>query len=476
MGLESPSTDAYVGGRRTVTSLTLLSALLVVLGAFTRLGYPRALALAGATSAGAALELTGRIVVPTFFAVAIGAVAASVLLSPYSGTSGRSVRPIPGMLPLVLFALWTTCITAAGALIFGGTPVLNSAGEVVSLGRGGLINVSNVAQLVYLWIGIAVVVVVARSSTTGVGVIGLGLTVAVLLNTWSLLNRDFGVPFPLGFFDNSPNFRFIDSAAGGVERFRGIMAEPSSVAGIAIPALVFAIAYLPQSSGWRRVGTWILAGLALWIGLISTSTSFIVAGLAMIGVALLVFLVRFVARHMRVGPLAWVGGSLAGVVLAFVMPRFMNFLAIVIGKKFESASYADRSGADQFSFDLALDTFGLGVGLGSNRPSSFVAALLSQTGVLGFVLYVVAVLVMMRAASRFHAARPALWVMLSLLIGKVFNGPDLGDTTGLTWLTLGVLAHAALQRCENPERPVDVVHPVVPPPSMRPSSQREIQV
>lgn len=428
-----------------MTSLTLLTALLVLVGAFTQLGFPRALALAGATSAGAAFALNDRVVIPTFYAVAVASVVWTAVIAPRGEPTTTARRPVPGLSPLVLFGVWSTCITIAAGLFFAGTPVLDSAGRVVTLAQAGDLSVSNIAQLTYLWVGIGVLALLARSHTAGANVLGLGLAVATLLNYWSLLHRDLGIPFPLGFFDNSSSFRFIDSAPGGVERFRGITPEPSALSAISIPTLVFFLALLPQVHGWRRAGAVLLASLALWNGLASTSTSFIISGAVMLGVAALVFVVRYAAGGMTVSPLSWLLAGATCISLVFVLPAFMDFLGSVISEKVGSSSFEDRSGADRFSFALTLQTLGVGVGLGSNRPSSFVAALLSQTGVIGFALFTTAVIMMFRGALPVREARPALWVAVSMLIGKIYNGPDLGDSSGLTWITLGVLAHYSLR-------------------------------
>jgi hypothetical protein len=415
------------------------------------------------------------VVVPAFYAVALAAAAWLTLTAGRRGTTPAARRPIPGMLPFVLFGLWTMCVTATGALFFAGTPVLSPSGEVVTLGAEGLLSVSNLAQLTYMWLGIAVVVIVARSSSTGIGVVGLSLAVATLLSFWALLHRDFGAPFPVGFFDNSPSFRYIESTAEGIERFRGITAEPSALSAVSIPTLVFLVAYFPQSSGWRRAGALLLGGVALWNGLASTSTSFFVSGVVMLGVALVVFLIRYAVQRLRVRPASWVVASAVVIALVFVLPGFMNFVAQVISNKVESSSYEDRSGADAFSFDLALQTLGIGVGLGSNRPSSFVAALLSQTGVIGLALFAIAVGTILRSALPIRAARPVLWVAVSIIIGKVYNGPDLGDSTGLPWLALGVLAHYALRQTPVAEDDPVAADPLVParPPLLR-SPRREV--
>lgn len=430
-----------------MTSLTLIALLILLLGAFTRLGIPRALALSGTTATGTAFILNDRVVISLFSAVAIAGVIWTALGSltrqQYQFGATRDFRP--GTFSLILFGLWATLITAIGPLLFQGTPVLDTQGNQVPLGQDGVFTVSNVAQLSYIWIGIAVTFLVARNASSGPGVIEIGLTVATLLNIWALLHQQIGLPFPEHFFDNSPNFTYIDTAPDLSPRFRGITSEPSALASVATPALTFAIASLPRASGRRRLWLLVLAGLALWLGLLSTSTSFIVSNVALLVLATLVVLARFAVRRPRIRRLAWVAISACAVLLAVALPTVLNFIAATITTKLDSTSYTVRSGSDQFSFGILLQTFGLGVGVGSNRPSSFVASILSQTGVPGFVLFAVAVVVILRAAIPHRQVRPVLWVALSFFIGRAFNGPDLGDSTGMTWLLLGVLAHAATQ-------------------------------
>ncbi|WP_180357984.1 hypothetical protein [Streptomyces sp. NP160] len=456
-----------------MTTLTLTTALLVTLGALTRLGWPRALSLAGATAAGIAFALSDRIVVPTFYAAAIAAVALTVAGAAQRHGFRRHDAPVPGMTPLLLFGLWTTMITALGGIVFAGTPVLDATGQQTPLGAAGLLTTSNIAQLTYLWIGVAVFAIVARSPATGNSAVGLGLAVAMALNVWALLHRDAGLPFPEGFFDNSPAFRFIDSAEGGVVRFRGIMPEPSAVAGIAIPALVFAVASLPRSTGWKRLGALALAGAALWIGLASTSTSFIVSGVVMLVVAVLVGLLGLTVRRVHLQSTTWLAIAAVGAALVFVLPQLMDLLTQTLSDKLGSSSYEDRSGADTFSFALAAQTLGIGVGLGSNRPSSLLAALVSQTGVLGLVLFVAFVVAVVRPALRIPSVRPVLWVAVAMFLGKVYNGPDLSDSTGLLWLVTGTLAAAVLRDGRLQVREGEVVRalqpmvPVGPPPPKR---------
>ena len=124
----------------------------------------------------------------------------------------------------------------------------------------------------------------------------------------------------------------------------------------------------------------------------------------------------------------------------------------------DRSSYSDRSAADRYSYHLAWDTLGIGVGVGSNRASSFAATLLSTVGIAGTLLLAVVIWVLVRDAWPVRTVRPVVWALGALLIAKVISGPDLNDTSGILWMSLGVLAHAALDtRTQRPGRVED--HP-----------------
>ncbi len=65
------------------------------------------------------------------------------------------------------------------------------------------------------------------------------------------------------------------------------------------------------------------------------------------------------------------------------MPPIAAFVETTVNEKVGSASYNERSGANSESYDIFLDTFGIGVGLGANRASSLFPGVLSNTGLVG---------------------------------------------------------------------------------------------
>lgn len=89
-----------------------------------------------------------------------------------------------------------------------------------------------------------------------------------------------------------------------------------------------------------------------------------------------------------------------------------------------------RTAADAHSLSLLWQSYGLGVGMGSNRASSFLTTLLGNTGVPGFLLFCAAFAYQLRALAR-RALRgadaPALFFFggtVSVMISMIIAIPD----------------------------------------------------
>ena len=59
----------------------------------------------------------------------------------------------------------------------------------------------------------------------------------------------------------------------------------------------------------------------------------------------------------------------------------------VLFNKAESTSFQQRSFADYLALQIFTQTYGIGVGLGSHKANSLLLTLLSNTGVVGVVLF-----------------------------------------------------------------------------------------
>ncbi len=428
-----------------MTTLTLVTLLVIAYGALGSGGYGRALALGGATAAGVAVSV-GGIGVPTFYAVALGtAVALAVRLfgNGPAGPAGRLHLP-PGATLLLAFLAWSTFVTFVSPLLFNGLPVLASGGGPRKLIAGTLTS-SNIAQIGYLTLGLCVIVFIARSPSARPGLIGLAAGLTTLLSLWRYLHQEVGVPLTQGIFDNAPTLAFIETAPGGVARFRGILSEPSALAGTSLVTISYMFPRSFEVRGWHRAGTLFVASTALYLGVISTSTTFVVAGVTVVAIAALTFTFGFVRRRASLRAVVSVVVCVCAVAAIWVLPGVIHFIQTTVNDKVSSPSYSQRSGADSVSYGIFLDSYGFGVGLGSSRASSFLADLLSTTGIIGTLLFASAVMLLIRRSSAMRTCRPVFWALVTILVAKVIAGPDLSDTSGILWMSLGLLSQAALR-------------------------------
>lgn len=177
---------------------------------------------------------------------------------------------------------------------------------------------------------------------------------------------------------------------GRFARLTGSLPEASTFATMGLGCLAFSFVY------WRRTGSRFALALAaanLLLLLLSTSTT------AYVGLALLAVPLAWQAvTAWRRG--AWSGRDLlpAGVAVAaaaaFVavlaaggaLAPYAQLIDTMVFDKFDSQSGVERSHFNVLSLRSLLDTYGLGVGLGSSRTSSWPVAVLAQLGVAGAVL------------------------------------------------------------------------------------------
>lgn len=427
-----------------VSALTFIAIAIIVYGVLNRRGYGVAISAAGAFPAGAFLA-SASVAVPVFYAVALVGLlgwGVSLLLASRRGLLSRQPT-IPGVPALTIMLLWGIVSTLTMPFIFNGMQVVNTTSSQLV---AGVVTSSNVAQLLYLAIGIGVIVMLARSPHTGPGLLGVGLTIAMGLSFWKFLSTTIGLPFPDGLFDNSPTLVFQQTLPGGQARFRGIFSEPSSLGGDALVAAAFALSMAWMYRDRRSIFWLVLAGVSLVLGLDSTSTTFVVAGAVVLVIAVIAALGSALLDRFKLDPRLAV---LIGVLLIaslWLVPTIQQFVLAAVNDKVGTASYTERGGADSGAWTVFFNSWGLGVGLGSVRASSFLPSLLATAGAPGAALFALAVIGLMLRTRRIPRARPVLWALLALLVVKTVAGPDLSDSTGVTMVSLGILAKLVLDR------------------------------
>jgi hypothetical protein len=265
----------------------------------------------------------------------------------------------------------------------------------------------------------------------------------ICISLWQFCSTILHFPYPADFFLSNPGWaQLSDQTMGWLTRLNGPFSEPA-----ALSAYMSAIT---ATSGWIILngGRRLLLFLSFWGGLATTLLTTASTGyVTLIALSVLVLFYAIFAskpifrRQMLLGlsimvPLA---GVIVGGALAFA-PNVVQEAELVVNatlNKTESDSYQARSAADRDSIQEMQDTYGLGVGWGSNRSSSLLPGLCAAIGiwgVVGLIWFGISININAHRAIR-RSHDPALHYvihgsaasLLSTLISALISGPTISS-------------------------------------------------
>lgn len=389
------------------------------------------LATAAALPTTAALPSVGGL--SAYFVVGVVMVAFTIL----AWLRGRlSFLGWPGARTLAVFFGYGLVITAIGPTLFDGMRVLKPAGgidyEVLNPSRLTYF-ASNISQVLLLVIAFAVICLAARAPLLSAHTLSIGLAIAAFASTWRWTSDQFGVPFPAAQFDSTETV--YNNGNASEYRLRGVFPEPSFLGIYSVVTMAFCAVMIAQTRGRTRLAYCVVFASASVNFALSRSGTGLIGGLAVGALMLGVLYVR--TTVLGRSPLPLVILAIVGVIA--VLANFhavYDFVVEGISKKTGSGSYRSRSSADLISFRIFSDSYGLGVGLGSSRPSSMWPALLSCVGLVGTIAYAVFCGRLASLTWRATGAHLAVfWALVAILVTKSFNGSDLFDP-----LTVMILA------------------------------------
>lgn len=185
-------------------------------------------------------------------------------------------------------------------------------------------------------------------------------------------------------------------------RIAGGFSEASAFAGNTIACAAFTFAY------WRETGARIaiiLCATNLVLLVLSTSTTAYVALALMCLPLFSSFLINVsrtqIGRRELYILLAGVVVIVVAVTVVVIAPKlaqpFIDMLDYMVLRKGESSSAQERGYWNQKSIASAIDTFGLGIGLGSSRASSWLIAVISQLGFAGALVFIFIICAVLQA-------------------------------------------------------------------------------
>lgn len=387
---------------------------------------------------------------PYYFVTILLAIRAIPLLLGYRQLK-RRMHPVLKVTvsPLVGFWIWAVATSFLLPVIFRGTQVIDPRaveGDVAAAflqGESSALHWSfeNLGQAAYLTLNLVAVLYVLgarqkrKASVSSVGVLRFMIVFVAVIACLQSIASWKGWDFPESIFNSDPaiaNGSILDLESG-VRRVSSTFNEPSYAGGfLAAGALGLLAARLLGAEVSLLVVLLAIIGLIL-----TTATTGYAAFILGVGV-LLIYLARgswqtklprhFLRRFTIVVLLLAVG---VGVLLAAAPPLRDAALGMTV-RKADTISFAARTAVDLYSLGLLFKTYGLGVGLGSNRPSSFMADLLGNVGVIGtglFVLFIVRLLGQLLARSDAQSRTGAFvmmsWMLVGILLAQTVALPDL---------------------------------------------------
>ncbi|HEY1857961.1 hypothetical protein [Acidocella sp.] len=281
--------------------------------------------------------------------------------------------------------------------------------------------------------------------------------IVVAISLWQFAANTVHVWFPTSFFLSNPGWALLsDETIGSVIRLSGPFSEPAALAGY-LCSTVGASAWMIVNGDRRRLTRLVLV-LSLGVLLLCTSTTgYAALAIMAAGLALYAFVVGSATLKKRVLMGLAGGGLVVAITVAAVpavAPGVAHQAVSVVNAtltKQQSSSYQDRTSTDLDSLQEAAESYGLGVGWGSNRSSSLIpglAAGIGIWGIAGLLWFVARILAHVRAAQ-LRARIPELKMvihgcagaLIGILVSATLSGP--GITSPDFYLLVALLIAAA---------------------------------
>lgn len=283
----------------------------------------------------------------------------------------------------------------------------------------------------------------------------LGGYIVVGISFWQFASRVAGIPFPQSFLYSNPGWAVVDQAMGNVPRIQGPFSEPAALA-FYLSGVLFCCLWLGMR-GCRVMHSSLLLVLSLGAMLLSTSTTgfavLLISILLLPAYAALSGQTRCAIRGAKAAAVIIVGAGFVAVLAVLLKPDLFQAFNTILDTtlaKGSSDSFVDRTALDAAALSTIGPTYGLGVGWGSFRPSSFLPGLVANGGIPGVILvlwFVFRVIYGTVRGNTYGTGHPAIMLasgfsaaVCGQLIAAVISAPTIGSL--MFYLQLGCLIGA----------------------------------
>lgn len=341
----------------------------------------------------------------------------------------------------------------------------------------------NLSQLIYLTISVlavfafSIILKTESARQNALSGIWFGGAVAVITGIIDFSSQFLPITPLLEPFRTATYALLTDVEIQGGKRVVGLMPEASSFGGLCLGSLValyFFRRAMPPSPVRDRLTPALLLMLLLMIWLSKSSAGYV--GLTIFAMTVAADWVWRGISLRRSHPLRrtlqtefWlaVAGISALCLVVLFQPSLLDPIVSLVNEmifqKGSSASFEERSMWTHVSWVALLDTYGLGVGVGSTRASNAFVALASNTGFLGAALFYAFLIQLLTqramrgdesGAAIISSFRWAFWppFIVGLLIA---TGTDFGGSGALRFaLVLAVSANVSSSASGRSKKPV----------------------
>lgn len=143
--------------------------------------------------------------------------------------------------------------------------------------------------------------------------------------------------------------------------------------------------------------------------------------------------------------------SILIIFLTIGLDKIINIIDVYLINKSETASFIRRKTADIHALNLFFKTYGCGVGLGSNRPSSLLPYLLSQLGIIGtylFIVFIIKVSYFCYKTLKDTEYFSFFFLIPSVIISQLIAYPDITNATLWQFLYVNLIISLGVKQYE----------------------------
>ena len=320
---------------------------------------------------------------------------------------------------IFLFMCYGLVITIIGPLLFSGIEVVGK--NLDSSYYGGYDKLAfsnnNVTQIGYLVLNMMTLVCIFHHRANIdlkflKKVFLVAVSVSVFMGYWEFISKTTGfIPFPSDLLMSGNEDGLYVATSFGRFRMSSLCSEASTF-GAFISAAFWAIMAMK-----KRLFHYILLVLV-----------FIAMVLSMSGTAYVIFaLGGFLYLYMNGVSFRYILPALIIGAFIYTTLEFVGYYSdiyMMLMEKSESSSGVVRYNTALMSLKIFFQSFGLGIGLGSTRSSSFLLDLLAQTGLIGTLLFFTLYKELIIELRKKRQCNWIFYFSIVLLFGQIIAEPD----------------------------------------------------